>query len=92
MNDIQNMIQKGWQEKTGKTGIAGDWRSPKFDTGAGKCIYWNKLLLLLLLLLLLDIQNYQQKWNLHVLRMPENRLQCKSLQYQPQGKRDLGRP
>ena len=39
-----------------------------------------------------DIQNYQQKWNQHVLRMPENRLPSKSLQYQPQGKRDLGRP
>ena len=39
-----------------------------------------------------DIQNYQQKWNQHVLRMPENRLPRKSLQYQPQGKRDLGRP
>ena len=30
-----------------------------------------------------DIQNYQQKWNQHVLRMPENRLPRKSLQYQP---------
>ena len=39
-----------------------------------------------------DIQNYQQKWNQHVLRMPKNRLARKSLQYQPQGKRDLGRP
>ena len=39
-----------------------------------------------------DIQNYQQKWNQHVLRMPENRSPRKSLQYQPQGKRDLGRP
>ena len=39
-----------------------------------------------------DIQNYQQKWNQHVFRMPENRLPRKSLQYQPQGKRDLGRP
>ena len=26
-----------------------------------------------------DIQNYQQKWNQHVLRNPENRLQRKSL-------------
>jgi hypothetical protein len=39
-----------------------------------------------------DIKNYQQKWNQHVLRMPENRIPRKSLQYQPQGKRDLGRP
>ena len=39
-----------------------------------------------------NLQNYQQKWNQHVLRMPENRLPCKSLQYQPQGKSDLGRP
>ena len=39
-----------------------------------------------------DIQNYQQNWNQHVLRMPENRLTLKSLQYQPKGKRYLGRP
>ena len=31
-----------------------------------------------------DIQNYQQKWNQHFLRMPENRLARKSLQYQAQ--------
>ena len=28
-----------------------------------------------------DIQNYQQKWNQHVLRMPEIRLPRKALQY-----------
>ena len=39
-----------------------------------------------------DIQNYQQKWNQRILRMPENRLPRESLQYHPQGKRDLGRP
>ena len=39
-----------------------------------------------------DIQNYQQKWNQHVHRMLENRLPRKSLQYQHQGKRDLGIP
>ena len=39
-----------------------------------------------------DIPNYQLKWNQHVLRMPENRLPRKSLQYQPQVKRALGRP
>ena len=39
-----------------------------------------------------DIQNYQLKWNQLVLRMPENRLPRKALQYRPQGKRDLGRP
>ena len=39
-----------------------------------------------------NIQNYQLKWNQHVLSMPENRLLRKPLQYQPQGKRDLGRP
>ena len=39
----------------------------------------------------LDIQNYQLKWNQHVLRMPENRLPRKALQYRPQVKRDLGR-
>ena len=36
-----------------------------------------------------DIQDYKQKWNQHVVRMPENKLPRKSLQYQPQGKRDL---
>ena len=30
-----------------------------------------------------DIQNYQQKLNQYVLRMSENRLPRKSLQYQP---------
>jgi hypothetical protein len=39
-----------------------------------------------------NILNYQLKWNEHVLRMPENRIPRKALQYQPQGKRDLGRP
>jgi hypothetical protein len=39
-----------------------------------------------------DIKNYQQKWNQHVLRMSENWLTRKALQYRPQGKRDLGRP
>ena len=39
-----------------------------------------------------NIQNYELKWNQHVLRLPENRLPGKALQYQPQGKRDLGRP
>ena len=39
-----------------------------------------------------DIQNYQLKWNHHVLRMPGNRIPCKALQYRPRGKRDLGTP
>ena len=39
-----------------------------------------------------DIQNYQLKWNQHVLRMPENRIPRKALQYRPQGKMDLERP
>ena len=39
-----------------------------------------------------EMQNYQVKWNQHVLMMPEKRLPRKALQYQPQGKRDLGRP
>ena len=39
-----------------------------------------------------DIQNYQLKWNQRVLRMPENRIPRKALQYRPQGKRDLRRP
>ena len=38
-----------------------------------------------------DIQNYQLKWNQNVLRMPENRIPRKALQYRPQGKRDIGR-
>ena len=37
------------------------------------------------------IQNYQLKWNQHVLRMPENRIPCKAVQYRSQGKRNLGR-
>jgi hypothetical protein len=28
-----------------------------------------------------DIQNYRQKWNQHVLRMPKNGLPRKALQY-----------
>ena len=39
-----------------------------------------------------DIQNYQLKWNQHVLRMLENSLPRKALQYWPQGKIYLGRP
>ena len=38
-----------------------------------------------------DIQNYQQKWNQHVLRMPKNRIPRNALQYRPQEIRDLGR-
>ena len=37
-------------------------------------------------------QNYQLKWNQHVLRMPENIIPCKALQYRPRGKRNVGRP
>ena len=33
-----------------------------------------------------DIQNYQLKWNQQDLRMPENILPRKALQYRPQGK------
>ena len=33
-----------------------------------------------------DIQTYQQKWNQHVLRMPEIRLPRKALPCRPQGK------
>ena len=39
-----------------------------------------------------DIQHYALNWNQHVLRMPENRIARKALQYRPQGKGDLGRP
>jgi hypothetical protein len=35
-----------------------------------------------------DIQKYQLKWNERVLRMPENRIPRKALQYRPQGKWD----
>ena len=37
-----------------------------------------------------DIQNYQLKWNQQVLRMPENRMPCKGLQYRPQGAMGCG--
>ena len=33
-----------------------------------------------------DIQNYRLKWNQHVLRMPENRLPRKALQYRTKEK------
>ena len=36
------------------------------------------------------IQNYQLKWNQNVLRMPENKLPRKALQYPPQEKGNLG--
>ena len=36
-------------------------------------------------------QNYQLIWNQHVLKMPENRIPRKGLQYQPKEKRDLGK-
>ena len=39
-----------------------------------------------------DIQNYQLKWNQHVLRKSENRIPRRTLQYRSQAKRDLGRP
>ena len=34
-----------------------------------------------------DIQDYQLKWNQHVLRMPENRIPRKALQYLPSRKK-----
>ena len=39
-----------------------------------------------------DIQNYQLKWNQHVLRMPKNTVPRKALQYRPQGKRNFEVP
>ena len=39
-----------------------------------------------------DIKNCHLKWNQDVLRMPENRIPRKALQYWLQGKGDLGRP
>ena len=38
-----------------------------------------------------EIQIYQLKWNQYVLRIPENIIPRKALQYRSQGKRDLGR-
>ena len=45
-----------------------------------------------LLKLCISYFSYQLKWNQHVLRMPENRLPRKAVQYRSQGKMDLGRP
>jgi hypothetical protein len=38
-----------------------------------------------------DVQNYQLKWNQHVLRMPENTIPRKALQYRPPGKRGFSK-
>jgi hypothetical protein len=39
-----------------------------------------------------EIRSYQQNWFQHVNRMEINRLSKVGLQYQPHGKRDIGRP
>jgi hypothetical protein len=39
-----------------------------------------------------DIKLYQKKWNWHLQRMNRNRIPQLAFRYQPDGKRDLGRP
>jgi hypothetical protein len=39
-----------------------------------------------------DIQLYQKKWNWHLQRINRNRIPQLAFRYQPDGKRDLGRP
>jgi len=39
-----------------------------------------------------EIKEYQKKWLKHVQRMDTNRLPKQKLQYQPKGRRNIGRP
>ena len=39
-----------------------------------------------------EIKQYQEKWLQHVQRMDTNRLPKQALQYQPKGRRNIGRP
>ena len=39
-----------------------------------------------------EIQSYQKNWLQHVKRMEHSRIPRKALEYQPKGKRDVGRP
>jgi len=42
--------------------------------------------------ILCKIDEYRRSWLLHLQRMPHNRIPLKSYQYNPQGKRTIGRP
>ena len=39
-----------------------------------------------------EIKQYQEKWLQHVQRMDTDRLPKQALQYQPKGRRNIGRP
>ena len=39
-----------------------------------------------------EIKQYQEKWLQHVQRMDTNRIPKQALQYQPKGRRNIGRP
>jgi hypothetical protein len=39
-----------------------------------------------------EIKQYQEKWLQHVQRMDRNRIPKEMLQYQPKGRRNIGRP
>jgi hypothetical protein len=39
-----------------------------------------------------EIKQYQEKWLQHVQRMDTNRIPKYALQYQPKGRRNIGRP
>ena len=39
-----------------------------------------------------EIKQYQEKWLQHVQRMDTNRVPKQALQYQPKGRRNIGRP
>jgi len=39
-----------------------------------------------------EIKHYEEKWLQHVQRMDTNRLPKQALQYQPKGRRNIGRP
>jgi len=39
-----------------------------------------------------EIKQYQEKWLQHVQRMDTNRIPKQVLQYQPKGRRNIGRP
>jgi hypothetical protein len=39
-----------------------------------------------------EIKQYQEKWLQHVQKMDTNRIPKKALQYNPKGRRNIGRP
>jgi len=42
--------------------------------------------------IVMEIKQYQKKWLQHVQRMDTNRIPKQALQYQPKGRRNIGRP